>query len=120
MVFSELLKHRTLDQSIRFWRTEAGSGVDFVISRERGDIPVEIEPGPARPGRLSRGFHAFFDHFSAKRGLFLSRGLFHVSDIDQTRVYYIPIHWFLFPGLEMILWAAAQQGGIRRDRGWGY
>ena len=103
MVFSELLKHRTLDQGIRFWRTKAGSEVDFVISREQEDIPVEIKAGPARPGRLSKSFHAFLDHFSPKKGLFLNRDLFHVTDIKQTRVYYIPIHWFLFSGLEMIL-----------------
>ncbi len=75
--------------------------MDFVLPSKGGLVPLEIKAGTARPGLLSRSFHAFLDHFSPGAAVFLNRDLFHVEKIKQTKVYYVPVHWFLLFGLEL-------------------
>ena len=103
LVFAELVKENALQkEELFFWRTKAGAEVDFVLQGKSGLVPVEIKAGSARAGLLSRSFHAFLDHFSPGTGVFLNRDLFHVEKIKQTDVYYVPTHWFLLFGLELV------------------
>lgn len=103
LVFSELVKNDALlKEELFFWRSKGGAEVDFVLQDGSGPIPVEIKAGTARPGLLSKSFHAFLDHFSPEAAVFLNRDLFHVEKVKKTEVYYIPNHWFLLLGLNLI------------------
>jgi predicted AAA+ superfamily ATPase len=102
MIFTELVKdYKLLKEELFYWRSKGGAEMDFVLKGESGIVPVEIKSGPARPGLLSRSFHAFLDFFSPPTAIFLNRDLFHIEKVKQTRVYYLPHHWFLLfgPGL---------------------
>lgn len=106
LIFTEFVKDNALfNEELFFWRTRSGAEVDFVLSMpEKGEvIPIEIKAGSARPGLLSRSFHAFLDHFSPGTAIFLNRDLFHIVKIKRTWVYYIPNHWFLLFGLALII-----------------
>ncbi len=103
LVFTEFVKDNALQkEELFFWRTKGGAEVDFVLQGKGGIVPIEIKAGTARPGLLSRSFHAFLDHFSPGAAVFLNRDLFHVEKIKQTRVFYVPTHWFLLLGLALV------------------
>jgi predicted AAA+ superfamily ATPase len=104
IIFAELVKgNALLNEELFFWRSKSGAEVDFVLLDGNKMIPIEIKSGPARPGLLSRSFHAFLDRFSPGIAFFLNRDLFHIETIKQTRVYYLPVHWFLLFGVNLVL-----------------
>jgi len=104
MVFTELVKSNALhNEEVFYWRSKSGAEVDFVLLAKDKVIPAEIKAGPARAGLLSRSFHAFLDRFSPETAIFLNKDLFHIEKVKQTRVYYLPLHWFLLYGSELIL-----------------
>jgi predicted AAA+ superfamily ATPase len=103
LVFTEFVKDNALlKEELFFWRTKSGAEVDFVLQGKNGFVPIEIKAGTARPGLLSRSFHAYLDHFSPAAAVFLNKDLFHIEKIKQTNVYYVPTHWLLLSGLELI------------------
>ena len=102
LVFTELFKKITLSESLYFWRTKAGAEMDFVLIKEANPIPIEIKSGPAVSGRYTRSFHAFLNRFSPKTAIFLNKNIFDINCVNQTKVFCIPIHWFLLFGHEMI------------------
>jgi predicted AAA+ superfamily ATPase len=103
LFFSELVKdNMLLDEAMFYWRRKSGAEVDFVLRSEQSIIPVEIKSGPARPGLLSRSFHSFLDTFSPASAVFINKDVFEIMDIKQTRVYYIPGHWFLLSGKALL------------------
>jgi uncharacterized protein len=106
LVFTELVKDNAFyNEELFYWRSKGGAEIDFVLSvpDKGGIIPIEIKSGAARPGLLSKSFHAFLNIFSPKAAIFLNRDLFHIEQVKQTRVYYIPNHWFLLFGPGLIL-----------------
>lgn len=56
-VFSEILKtlfHRGMEPRVYFWRTTAGTEVDFVVETEKGLVPIEVKlSGSPRPSMAS-------------------------------------------------------------------
>jgi len=99
LVFGELAKNGfLLDEGLHYWRTKGGAEMDFVISHNGSNLPVEIKSGPAKPGLLSRSFHSYLDNFSPTQAIFLNRNLFHIQQFKKTQVFYIPNHWFLLYG----------------------
>ncbi len=105
LIFTELVKENALlNEELFFWRSKGGAEIDFVLSvpGKGGIIPVEVKAGSGRPGLLSKSFHAFLDYFSPARAIFLNRDLFHIEKVKSTDVYYIPNHWFLLFGLDII------------------
>jgi predicted AAA+ superfamily ATPase len=60
LVFTELIKKKSISDELYFWRTKAGAEMDFVFQRNDNIIPIEIKSGSAIPGRYSRSFHSFF------------------------------------------------------------
>lgn len=106
LVFTELVKDNALyNEELYYWRSKGGAEMDFVLSMpDRGGIiPIEIKSGAARPGLLSKSFHAFLDVFSPQSAIFLNKDLFHIEKVKQTWVYYIPNHWFLLFGPGLII-----------------
>ncbi|MGE5342940.1 MAG: ATP-binding protein [Candidatus Omnitrophota bacterium] len=103
LIFTELAKDDfLLNADMFYWRSKSGAEMDFVLQTSNGIIPIEIKSGSARPGLLSRSFHAFLDHFSPQFALFLNKDLFHIEMVNQTRVVYIPNHWFLLFGSDLV------------------
>ncbi len=103
LIFTELEKNLALImEELFFWRTKTGAEVDFVLNRGEGEIPIEIKAGAARPGVLSKSFHAFLNRFSPRRAVYLNKDLFHIEKVKETTVYYLPSHWFLLYGTSFL------------------
>jgi predicted AAA+ superfamily ATPase len=102
LVFTELLKKKSISDALYFWRTKAGAEIDFVFQRNDNIIPIEIKSGSAIPGRYSRSFHSFLNRFSPEMAIYLNKDIFKIDKVGNTKVFSIPIHWFLLFGIEML------------------
>ena len=102
MVFSELQKNRGLLDDIYYWRTKSKAEVDFIYSRGEQIIPIEVKTGSAIVGTLTRSFHSFLDTYKPQQAIFLNKDKFAHLKVGQTHVHYIPLHWFLLGGIDMI------------------
>ncbi len=102
IVFSEMQKRLKLLDEVYYWRTKSKAEVDFVFSRENQNIPIEVKTGSANIGTLTRSFHSFIDIYSPPKAIFLNKDKFGLFKVGQTDVYYIPVHWFLLCGIDMI------------------
>jgi len=102
MVFSEMQKNVGLLDEIYYWRTKSKAEVDFIYSRENRIIPIEVKTGSATIGTLTRSFHSFIATYNPQKAIFLNKDQFSYLKVHQTDVYYIPIHWFLLNGIDMI------------------
>jgi predicted AAA+ superfamily ATPase len=61
-VLSEIVRtlvHRGIEPQIHFWRTAAGSEVDFVIEQNQRLIPVEVKVSATPRPRMAAGISAF-------------------------------------------------------------
>ena len=105
LIFSEFVKDGTLlNEELFYWRTKSGAEMDFVLRPGTNVVvPIEIKTSTARPRLLTKSFHSFLNSFSPTKAILLNRDLFHIEKIKQTKVYYIPIHWFLLYGLKLIV-----------------
>jgi predicted AAA+ superfamily ATPase len=102
MVFSELQKNVGPLDDIYYWRTKSKAEVDFIYSRGEHIIPIEVKTGSAKIGTLTRSFHSFLDTHHPPMAVFLNKDKFAHLQVGQTHVYYIPLHWFLIGGIDMI------------------
>lgn len=102
IVFTELYKNLNIENDLFYWRTKAGAEVDFVFKSDNELIPVEIKSGTSRIGTLSKSYHSFIEHFKPKKGIYLNKDIFAIKQIKDTTIYYMPIHWFLLFGIDMV------------------
>ena len=103
LIFSELLKKQKLLDEIKYWRTKSKAEVDFIYLRENHIIPVEVKSGSAIIGTFSRSFHSFIQKYKPAKAIFINKDKFGMQKINQTNAYYIPIHWFILYGIELII-----------------
>lgn len=102
MVFIEMQKKLAMLDDIYYWRTKSKAEVDFVYSREDRITPVEVKTGSANIGTLTRSFHSFIESYNPPKAIFLNKDKFAYFKVNQTDVYYVPLHWFLLAGSGMI------------------
>ncbi|HEB99363.1 MAG TPA: ATP-binding protein [Thiotrichales bacterium] len=61
-VFSEILKtlfHRGMEPRVYFWRTTAGTEVDFVVETEKGLVPIEVKLSASPRPSMASAIRAF-------------------------------------------------------------
>ena len=61
-VFSETLKtlfHRGMEPRVYFWRTTAGTEVDFVVETEKGLVPIEVKLSASPRPSMASAIRAF-------------------------------------------------------------
>lgn len=102
MVFIEMQKKLAMLDDIYYWRTKSKAEVDFVYSREDRITPVEVKTGSATIGTLTRSFHSFIETYNPPKAIFLNKDKFAHFKVNQTDVFYVPLHWFLLAGSAMI------------------
>nr|MBP7654744.1 ATP-binding protein [Candidatus Dependentiae bacterium] len=102
LVFTEIYKKLSVEQELFFWRTKAGAEVDFVLTFGNNIIPIEVKSGSVKSGMISKSFHSFIDNFKPVAGICLNKDTFDIANISGSRIYYIPIHWFLIYFREII------------------
>lgn len=84
-VFSELKK---LGLEIKFWRTAGKAEIDFIISSEKGPIPVEAKLTP----EIKRGFLSFLKTYHPEKALMISLNLeeIELKRFNHTKLLIFP------------------------------
>lgn len=87
------IDYRGRQNALYFWRTRAGSEVDFVVYGDDGLWAIEVKnTGRDRPEDL-RGLRAFLDEYPSARAVFLHRG--RTRSLVEKRILVTPCDEFL-------------------------
>lgn len=96
MVFENFVFARLLELNLpfppKFWRTQAGAEVDFVMERGGEILPVEAKSGDAP--RISRGLMSFVRHYAPAEAYvyFAGSGGGEEEKRDGTRIKFVPYY----------------------------
>ncbi len=86
-VFTGLLKHKSLLDSIYFWRTQAKTEIDFVLKKREALYPIEVNWS----GKRTRALLSFVAKYKTKCGYVVYYG----SYKKEGEISYIPLWWVL-------------------------
>lgn len=90
-VFWELRKHLDIRYSLRYWRTQDGKEVDFVLEKDRVLLPIEVKSN-WKPGKIPSGMLAFFDYYpETRRGVVLYEGTEEDRAVDGRIIHFVPL-----------------------------
>ena len=88
-VFSQLI-HSVDKRKIRYWRTEHGAEVDFILLLKE-IIPVEVKSTP----KVSKSLRSFISQYKPKRAIILSSSnSIKLKEVDGCKVLMYPL-WFI-------------------------
>jgi len=78
------------DYDIRYWRTAGKAEVDFVLSKGKDIIPIEVK----LKSSLSRGFYSFLNVYKPKIAIVATLDRFEKRLLGNTKVFFIPLFYF--------------------------
>lgn len=102
MVAVEISKSLSPLDSLYYWRTKTGAEVDFVLRSESRITPIEVKFLSANVGTLPKSFYSFIDSYQPEKVILLNRDRFGHFRKKTTDVFYIPAHWFILRGKEIL------------------
>lgn len=62
-IFNELAKRKMLLDEIRFWRSQSGAEIDFVVKRQDRLVAIEVKAGSLTRPTLSRSARSFLEAY---------------------------------------------------------
>ncbi len=78
---------------INFWRTKAGSKVDFVLRLGPELIPVEVKYRNFKSEKITRSFYSFIDTFKPRISLVLTKSYAGYLKKNTTEIYFFPVYY---------------------------
>lgn len=92
--FVFLLLKETLQppSTLHFWRTQDKAEVDFVIDRGKAVIPIEAKYTKLTRPEINRSFRSFLVKYSPQRSFVVHLGDKFVSEIEDTRISFLPYY----------------------------
>ncbi|MBI4359581.1 MAG: ATP-binding protein [Candidatus Jacksonbacteria bacterium] len=103
MVFENLVFTRFFELSlpfpVKFWRTQSGAEVDFVIEEAGRPVPIEAK-SVVKPPALSRSFVSFLKKYHPQKAYIYSPNTSWHGMCYNTDITYLPYH--LLPPLSQI------------------
>ena len=94
---SELLK---MGIDSKFWRTQAGAEVDFII-QGKYPIPLEVKFTTFRKTKVEKGFVNFISQNKVPRAFVITKNFSGYDKINQTGIWFVPI--YLIGGIRNLL-----------------
>lgn len=89
LVLTELIKHLPTNTQIRYWRTQAGAEVDFVLVMGKKLIPIEAKTTLKRT-QINQGLRSFITHYQPKKAFIVSENLIGKRKCQKTTVQFLP------------------------------
>ena len=75
---------------LNFWRTTDQAEVDFVLSKGKEVLPIEVKFKDCSEPRLSRSFRSFIEKYSPEKALVVNLTLNTRTKIGKTEVSFLP------------------------------
>jgi predicted AAA+ superfamily ATPase len=93
--FSELTKATKAPQEIRFWRTQTGAEVDFIMTHTNKYIPIEIKSVRIKKSNIPKSLKNFIIAHEPKTAVFATTDFCDKIQYRNTKIYFIPLCWLL-------------------------
>ena len=93
-------KLRWKNAKIHYWRTKAGSEIDFVIEMGRERIPVEVKFRELSSPVVPRSFNGFIEKYAPKRCIVVNRNLMTSVNVNGSKVLFFTIWDLMFWEIE--------------------
>jgi predicted AAA+ superfamily ATPase len=77
---------------INYWRTISGKEVDFVVSKGREVIPVEVKYSHMKVAAVEKSLLSFINEYSPREALVVNLSLKEEKIINKTRVRFVPFY----------------------------
>lgn len=91
-VFWELKKHMDVRFSLNYWRTADGKEVDFILTKDREMLPIEVKSG-WKPPAIPQGLKQFLSIYpETKNAIVLYDGPESTIFQGSLKVRFLPIH----------------------------
>jgi predicted AAA+ superfamily ATPase len=90
-VLSEALKQLTALQNIHFWRTQAKTEVDFVLTANGKLIPIEVKYQHFARPKISSSLKAFIARYHPGNAYVLTRDFYGAASFLKSEVKFLPV-----------------------------
>jgi uncharacterized protein len=90
-ILSELLKNNI---NVKYWRTQGGAEVDFIIENGKEIIPIEVK-STIKNTNLTRSLISFIEKYSPKKAYVISDEFEGERKINKTKVTFVPFVKFI-------------------------
>ena len=94
-VFQEMKKQIGFNTNIKFWRTQNGAEVDFILTKAEKIIPIEVKSGAINSPQTGKAFFNFIKKYQPQYGFILSENYIAKKKLHNCDVYFFPYSWFL-------------------------
>ena len=94
-VFQEMKKQISFNANIKFWRTQNGAEVDFILTKAEKFIPIEVKSSIINHPQTGKAFLNFIKKYQPKYGFILSENYIGKKKFQNCDVYFFPYFWFL-------------------------
>lgn len=89
LVLTELIKYRSFGVQLRFWRTQAGAEVDFILVSGKNLIPVEAKT-IIKKAKITKSLKSFIINYQPKQAFIISENFTGKKRYQKTMVRFIP------------------------------
>lgn len=89
-VFRELLTNFP-EYNIKYWRTTGKAEVDFVLTKNKEVIPVEVKLNETK---LGKSFYSFINAYKPRFAFIATLNVFEIREVLGTKVCFVPLYYF--------------------------
>lgn len=90
LVLTELIKKLPTNTQVRYWRTQAGAEVDFILVSGMKLTPIEAKATIKRPA-ITKSFRSFIEQYNPEQAYVISQKLFDNKTYKNTEVSFLPL-----------------------------
>ncbi|MBI5194592.1 MAG: DUF4143 domain-containing protein [Nitrospirae bacterium] len=96
LVWSELIKSSDDPDSIRYWRTQAGSEVDFIVN----SLPIEVKYSNFKSPKIQRSLKHYIEQYKPGNVIVVTKDFAGETYDGETIVTFVPV--YLMPWVERL------------------
>ncbi|MBI2266631.1 MAG: DUF4143 domain-containing protein [Armatimonadetes bacterium] len=84
-------KQKDISGDIRFWRSERGAEVDFILTDHKGNIyPLEVKYQPFPRPKFPSGLRAFIERYKPEMAFVATKDFWATEKLNDTKVIFLP------------------------------
>lgn len=96
LVWSELIKSSDDPDSIRYWRTQAGSEVDFIVNT----LPIEVKYSNFKSPKIQRSLKHYIEQYKPGNVIVVTKDFAGETYEGEATVTFVPV--YLMPWIERL------------------
>ena len=90
-VFQHLYRNLKVDEDLKFWRSQNGNEVDFIMESDRV-IPIEVKYRPLNEAQIPQGIRFFLQKYPCRNAVVVTKDFLGQREINGCRVSFVPVY----------------------------